>query len=75
MAVFLVPREIEFGFQFYRNQTVSRYELGQIPDGEHLVVAVQGFQNGIAKNVPGRRLVYLGDFAAQKIEYFYVSAR
>ena len=75
VAVFLVPREMEFGLEFYRNQTVSRYELGQIPDGEHLVVAAQGFRKGIAKTVPGRRLVYLGDFAAQKVEYFYVSAR
>ena len=75
VAVFLVPREMEFGLEFYRNQAVSRYELGQIPDGEHLVVAAQGFRKGIAKAVPGRRVVYLGDFVAQKVEYFYVSAR
>jgi len=75
VAVFLVPREMEFGLEFYRNQAVSRYELGQIPDGEHLVVAARGFQKGIAKAVPGRRVVYLGDFVAQKVEYFYVSAR
>ncbi len=75
VAVFLVPREMEFGLQFYRNQTVSRYELGQIPEGEHLVVAAKGFQKGIAKSVPGRRVAYLGDFAGQKVEYFYVSAR
>jgi 4-amino-4-deoxy-L-arabinose transferase-like glycosyltransferase len=75
VAVFLVPREMEFGLQFYRDQTLSRYELGQIPDGEHLIVAAQGFKKGIAKSVPGRRVVYLGDFAAQRIEYFYVSSR
>ena len=75
LAVFLVPREMEFGLEFYRNQTLSRYELGKIPDGEHLVVAAQGFQKEIAKTVPGRRVVYLGDFVAQKVEYFYVSAR
>jgi len=75
LAVFLVPREMEFGLEFYRNQTLSRYELGKIPDGEHLVVAAQRFRKEIAKTVPGRRVVYLGDFVAQKVEYFYVSAR
>ena len=72
VAVVLVPRETEFGLQFYRNQKIPRYELGQAPAGEHLVVAVQGFRNAFAKNVPGRRIVYLGDFPAQKLEFFYV---
>jgi 4-amino-4-deoxy-L-arabinose transferase-like glycosyltransferase len=72
VAVVLVPRETEFGLQFYRNQKIPRYELGQAPAGEHLVVAVQGFRNAFAKNVPGRRIVYLGNFPAQKLEFFYV---
>src|SRR5438067_3832764 len=49
VAIFLAPRETEFGLAFYRNQIVSRYELSQIPAGEHLVVAAQGFQRSIAK--------------------------
>jgi len=72
VAVVLVPRETEFGLQFYRNQKIPRYEIGQAPAGEHLVVAVQGFRNAFAKNVPGRRIVYLGDFQAQKLEFYYV---
>jgi 4-amino-4-deoxy-L-arabinose transferase-like glycosyltransferase len=72
VAVVLVPRETEFGLQFYRNQKIPRYEIGQAPAGEHLVVAVQGFRNAFAKNVPGRRIVYLGNFPAQKLEFFYV---
>jgi 4-amino-4-deoxy-L-arabinose transferase-like glycosyltransferase len=72
VAVVLVSRETEFGLQFYRNQRIPRYELGQAPAGEHLVVAVQGFRNAFAKNVSGRRIVYLGDFPAQKLEFFYV---
>ncbi len=74
MAVFLVPRETEFGLQFYRDQTVSRYELNQIPSGEHLVVAARGFQKGVAK-AAGRKPIYLRDFPQQKLEYFYVPAR
>jgi 4-amino-4-deoxy-L-arabinose transferase-like glycosyltransferase len=71
IAVFLVPRETEFGLAFYRNQITSRYEFGQIPQGEHLVVAAQGFQKSIAKET-GRKIKYLGNFAPQKLEYFYV---
>jgi 4-amino-4-deoxy-L-arabinose transferase-like glycosyltransferase len=74
IAVFLVPRETEYGLAFYRDQVVSRYELGQIPEGEHLVVAAQGFQKGVAK-AAGRKVTYLGNFAPQKLDYFYVSSR
>ena len=73
VAVVLVPREVEFGLQFYRNQkAVPRYELGQAPSGEHLVVAREGFKNAFARNVPGRKIVYLGNFPSQKLEFFYV---
>lgn len=73
VAVVLVPRELEFGLQFYRNQkTVPRYELGQAPAGEHLVVARAGFKNAFARNVPGRKIVYLGNLPAQKLDFFYV---
>ena len=74
VAVFLVPRETEYGLAFYRDQVVSRYELGQIPEGEHLVLAAQGFRKAVAK-AAGRKVTYLGNFAPQKLEYFYVAAR
>ena len=74
IAVFLVPRETEYGLAFYRDQVVSRYELGQIPEGEHLVVAAHGFQKGVAKET-GRKVTYLGNFAPQKLDYFYVPSR
>jgi 4-amino-4-deoxy-L-arabinose transferase-like glycosyltransferase len=74
VAVFLAPRETEYGLGFYRNQIISNYQLGQIPQGEHLVVAAQGFQRSIAIET-GRKVAYLGNFAPQKLEYFYVAAR
>ena len=73
VAVVLVPRELEFGLQFYRNQAVPRYELGQAPPGEHLVVAREGFQSAFAHDIPGRKIVYLGNVPNQKVELFYVS--
>jgi 4-amino-4-deoxy-L-arabinose transferase-like glycosyltransferase len=74
VAVFLVPRETEFGLAFYRNQVISNYQMRQIPSGEHIVVAAQGFQKSIAKE-SGRKVTYLGNFAPQKLEYFYVASR
>jgi 4-amino-4-deoxy-L-arabinose transferase-like glycosyltransferase len=74
LAVFLAPRETEFGLAFYRNQVISNYQMRQIPAGEHIVVAAQGFQKSIAKE-SGRKVTYLGNFAPQQLEYFYVAAR
>jgi hypothetical protein len=69
-----VSREIEFGLAFYRNQTIDRYDSGQVPPGEHLVVAPEGSQTAIAKQVAGRRVSYLGSFAPQGLDYYWVSA-
>lgn len=72
VAGVLISRETEYGLQFYRNQPVPRYELRQAPAGEHLLIAAKGFRNAFAKNVPGRRIEYLGDFPAQNLEFFYI---
>lgn len=73
VALVMVPRETEFALQFYRNQKeIPRYELRQAPAGEHLVVARAGFKRAFARNVPGRRIDYLGNFSAQHLEFFYV---
>jgi 4-amino-4-deoxy-L-arabinose transferase-like glycosyltransferase len=72
VAAVLVSRETEFGLQFYRNQTIPRYELGQAPEGEHLLIAREGFRKAFGGNVPGRQIVYLGNFPAQKLEFYYV---
>lgn len=75
VATVLVSRELEFGLQFYRDQPIPRFELGQAPVGEHLVVARAGFQKAFARDVPGRKIMQLGGFPEQKVEFFYVSAR
>lgn len=75
VAAVLVSREVEFGLQFYRNQSIPRYELKQAPAGEHLVVAREGFRKAFARDVPGRKIVQLGSFPEQKLEFFYVSAQ
>ena len=74
MAVLGVPREVEYGLAFYRQQTMHRYELGQIPAAEHLLVAKAGSETEIAKRVTGRRVSYLGTFAPQRLAYYWVAA-
>jgi 4-amino-4-deoxy-L-arabinose transferase-like glycosyltransferase len=74
LAVSGVPRETEYGLAFYRNQIIDRYDLGQVPPGEHLVVAPEGSQTAIAKQVAGRRVSYLGSFAPQGLDYYWVAA-
>ena len=71
-AVFQVPRETEYSLAFYRDQVIWRYELGQIPAEEHLVVAPSGSQVEVAKRVAGRRVSYLGSYAPQGLDYFWV---
>jgi 4-amino-4-deoxy-L-arabinose transferase-like glycosyltransferase len=74
LAVFRVSRETEFGLQFYRNQAINRYELGEMPSDEHLLLAPEGFQARIAQRAVGRRVSYLGNFAMQHLDYYWVSA-
>jgi 4-amino-4-deoxy-L-arabinose transferase-like glycosyltransferase len=74
LAIFRVSRETEYGLAFYRNQIIDRYESGHVPAVEHLVVAPEGSQTTIARQVAGRRVSYLGSFAPQGLDYYWVSA-
>jgi 4-amino-4-deoxy-L-arabinose transferase-like glycosyltransferase len=73
VAVLGVGRETEYGLAFYRNQTISRYELHQVPFDEHLLLAPEGAREAIAQFVGGRRVAYLGNFAAQKLDFYWVA--
>ena len=73
LAVFHVSRDLEFGLAFYRNQLIERYEAGEIPSTEHLLVAPEGSQAEIAKQAQGRRVSYLGSFAPQGLDYYWVA--
>ncbi len=75
LAVFQTKRETEYGLAFYRNQTISRYERGEMPAGEHLLIAPEGMQAVVAKETAGRRILYLGSYAAQGLDYYWVAAK
>ncbi|MGB7603561.1 MAG: glycosyltransferase family 39 protein [Candidatus Sulfotelmatobacter sp.] len=74
LAVYHVRRELEYGLTFYRNQLTFNYDWGSVPKEEHLVVAPENSQVEIAKLVAGRRVSYLGHYAPQHVDYFWVAA-
>ena len=75
LAILGLSRETQYGLQFYRNQDIARYELGQAPIQEHLVIAPEGSQVSVAKWTVGRRVTYLGSFAPQGVDYYWVEGR
>jgi hypothetical protein len=74
LAVYHVRRELEYGLTFYRTQLTFNYDWGRVPQYEHLLVAPENSQLDIAKLVPGRRVSYLGHYAAQRLDYYWVAA-
>jgi 4-amino-4-deoxy-L-arabinose transferase-like glycosyltransferase len=74
LAVYHVRRELEYGLTFYRNQLTLNYDWGRVPPAEHLLVAPENSLAEIAKLVGGRRVSYLGHYAAQRVDYYWVAA-
>jgi 4-amino-4-deoxy-L-arabinose transferase-like glycosyltransferase len=74
LAVYHIRRELEYGLTFYRNRLTFNYDWGSVPQEEHLLVAPENSQVEIAKLVAGRRVSYLGHYAPQHVDYFWVAA-
>jgi 4-amino-4-deoxy-L-arabinose transferase-like glycosyltransferase len=74
LAVNGVPREIEYGLTFYRNQSAIRYEWGSVLPEEHLLVAPENSLNEVSKQVAGRHVSFLGHYAPQHVDYFWIAA-
>ena len=74
VAVFKVSREMEYGLNFYRNQSVARYESGEIPSAEHILVASHRVElSEINSQLPNRRVSYLGSDTPKGLDYFWIS--
>jgi 4-amino-4-deoxy-L-arabinose transferase-like glycosyltransferase len=74
LAIYHVRRELEYGLTFYRNQLTFNYAWGSVPQEEHLLVAPENSQAEIVQLVPGRRVSYLGHYAAQHVDYYWIAA-
>jgi hypothetical protein len=73
VAVLHVKRDLEYGLNFYRNQPIPSYDRAEVPAGEHLVVARAGSESELTELVGGRRVVRLGEFPPQQVEFFWVT--
>lgn len=71
-AVYHVPREVEYGLGFYRNAVINRYEAGQVPASEHILVAPGNSVLEIQKLIPERQVILVGNFAPRNLDYFWV---
>jgi 4-amino-4-deoxy-L-arabinose transferase-like glycosyltransferase len=74
LAVCGVSREVEYGLEFYRDQTISRYETGNIPATEHLLVAPPDWKPNVTEWTRGRRISLLGHYAPQNLDYYWIAA-
>jgi 4-amino-4-deoxy-L-arabinose transferase-like glycosyltransferase len=75
LAVFHAPRSVEYGLGFYQDREIASYDRGEIPTGEHLVVAPQGSGDLVRLQVGDRRVVRVGGFVPQRLEFFWVAGK
>ena len=75
VAVYDVPRSVEYGLGFYRNQFIPSYERNEIPDVDHLVVAASGSQRELEYRLPKRLVTRVGGFRLQHLDFYLISAR
>jgi 4-amino-4-deoxy-L-arabinose transferase-like glycosyltransferase len=73
VAVYDVPRSVEYGLGFYRNHKIASYERNEIPSGDHLVVAARGSQTELEFRLKGRRVTHLGGYPPQHLDFYLVS--
>ncbi|MBI2679237.1 MAG: glycosyltransferase family 39 protein [Candidatus Koribacter versatilis] len=80
VAIYKVRREAGYGIAYYRGQPVVWYEPtyfdqpAGIPPGDHMVVGPAGAEEGIARAAGGRRVSRVGEYAPQKLVFYWVSA-
>ena len=75
VAVYDVPRSVEYGLGFYRNQFIPSYERNEIPDVSHLVVAASGSQKELEYRLPRRLVTRVGGFGWQHLDFYLVSGK
>ena len=75
IAVYDVPRGVEYGLGFYRNHKIASYERNEIPSGDHLVVAAAGAKTELEFRLKGRRVTHVGGYAPQHLDFYLVSGK
>src|SRR5947209_7020653 len=75
IAVMDARRDVEYGLAFYLDQHVDRYERGEIPTSEHVVIVPQKTVARFIGTVGDRAAFHVGSYPAQRLEIYRVGAR
>lgn len=75
VALYMTHRDTEYGLAYYRNQRIHRYERGEVPHEEHVLIARSGRAAEAIRMVQGRKVERLGADPRQRLDYYRVSAR
>ena len=80
VAVFDARRDVEYGLGFYLDQPIDRYERGEIPVGEHILVTREGEHEAIARLLGPKREFISFDSPffgpnPQHLEVLWISSR
>jgi 4-amino-4-deoxy-L-arabinose transferase-like glycosyltransferase len=75
IAVYDVPRSIEYGLGFYRNHIIGNYGRNEIPDTTHVVVAAAGTQKELEYRLGERRITRIGGWEPQHLDFYLVAAK
>lgn len=74
VAIFHARRELEYGLGFYRDQAIANYDRGEVPPGNHLVIAPDSVPiEEIAAKAGGRRVSSVGGYEPQRLEFYWIS--
>jgi 4-amino-4-deoxy-L-arabinose transferase-like glycosyltransferase len=73
VAVYDVPRGLEYGLEFYRDRPVFSYERNEIPAGDHIVVAAAGTKTELEYRLKGRKVTRIGGFVPQHVDFYLIS--
>lgn len=73
VAVYGVKRDVEYGLNFYRGQSIVNYQQGEVPETAHLLVVPEGKIQDAQKLTPGWRALPVGEYKPQKLEFYWIS--
>ena len=75
VAVYDVPRGIQYGLGFYRNHVIADYGWNEIPDTTHIVVAKTGSNDWLQARLGQRRITLIGGWEPQHLQFYLVAAK
>ena len=73
IAVYHANRVQEYGLEFYLNHGVQRYELGQVPQEGHVLIAARNTAGQLSGFLPARKVSRLTTVPAQKLDVYWVA--